>query len=247
LKKQRLSFIITLGTAEMAQAIVLFSGGIDSTTALYWARAEFEKIQALTFDYGQRHRIEIAFAAKLARHLGISQKIIQVDLRQIGGSSLTDFSLEVPDYQSIEDNPGLPPSTYVPFRNGIFLAMAAAWAEVTGARHLVCGFNVIDSPDYPDTRASFVNAMEQAVNLGTRASCDGSGVTIHAPFVSLKKSEIIKRGLLLGADYTHAISCYSGQEIPCARCPACRLREKAWEETGREDPLMCRLRKEGKL
>ena len=231
----------------MVKAIVLFSGGIDSTTALYWARTEFGDIQALTFDYGQRHRIEIAFAATQALRLDIFQKIIRVDLHQIGGSSLTDFSLEVPDYASIEGSHGFPPSTYVPFRNGIFLAMAAAWAEVKVSRHLVCGFNVIDSPDYPDTSAPFVRAMEEAINLGSKAFFEGERVMIHAPFVGMKKSEIIKRGLSLGADYSYAISCYAGQEIPCAKCPACHLRRKAWKEVGREDPLVCRLSEEGKL
>ncbi|MBN1222214.1 MAG: 7-cyano-7-deazaguanine synthase QueC [Candidatus Aminicenantes bacterium] len=231
----------------MKQAIVLFSGGIDSTTALYWARDRFSDVQALTFDYGQRHRIEIKLAAKLAERLNINQKIMQVDLSSIGGSSLTDRSLSIPDFEDIADIRGRPPSTYVPFRNGIFIALAAAWAEALDCRDLVCGFNVIDSPDYPDTRKSFVEAMEKAVNLGSTAAFDRNRFTIHAPFIDLKKSEIIKLGLSLGTDYSYAISCYAGREAPCEKCPACHLRRRAWEELGRGDPLIHRLTEEGKL
>jgi 7-cyano-7-deazaguanine synthase len=231
----------------MIQAVVLFSSGIDSTTALYWALDRFDGVQALTFDYGQRHSIEILHAEKMAKNLNIPQTIIRADLKQIGGSSLTDLSLPVPNYNDIADAESTPPTTYVPFRNGIFLALAAAWAEVNDCPEIVCGFNVIDSPAYPDTRKSFVTAMQEAINAGTKASFNEKKVAIHVPFIDMRKSEIIKTGLALGADYSYSLSCYAGQEIPCAACPACRLRQKAWEEIGMKDPLYVRLEREGKL
>jgi 7-cyano-7-deazaguanine synthase len=231
----------------MKESVVLFSGGIDSTTALYWALSRYIKVQALTFDYGQRHRIEITMAQKISRHLKVPHKIIAVDLNQIGGSSLTDTRVSLPQYKNIEEVQDHPPSTYVPFRNGIFLALAAAWAEVKEISDIICGFNIIDSPNYPDTRKSFVEAMERALNLGTKLSLGQEPFHILSPFVNLKKSEIIKRGLSLGADYSHSISCYKGDEIPCQKCSACLLRQKAWEEAGLEDPLILRLKKEGRL
>jgi len=231
----------------MIQAVVLFSSGIDSTTALYWALDHFGAIQALTFDYGQRHVVEILHAERIARHLKIPQTIIRADLKQIGGSSLTDPAVPVPDYEHIAHAAGIPPTTYVPFRNGIFLSLAAAWAEVNNCSEIVCGFNVIDSPEYPDTRKSFVTAMQKAINIGSKASFDQKKFTIHIPFIDMKKSEIIEAGLALGADYSYSISCYAGQEIPCGECSSCQLRQKAWEKIGIQDPLHVRLMREGKL
>ena len=231
----------------MSEALVLFSAGIDSTTALYWALATYDKVSALSFDYGQRHRIELVFSEKITRQLEISHQILKIDLRQIGGSSLTDSSLLIPSYRRKEEiGPGLP-STYVPFRNGIFIALAAAWSEVRQIREIVCGFNTIDSPHYPDTRIPFIRAMEEAVNQGTKAASGRAGLKIVAPFIRLKKSEIISKGLALGADYSYSISCYWGEEIPCQKCSSCLLRKKAWTEVGRRDHLLQRLRKEGRL
>jgi len=231
----------------MKKSIVLFSGGLDSTTALYWALSRYEEVFALTFDYGQRHRIELSMARKIARKLGVMQKILRVDLKQIGGSSLTDAKLSLPQYERKEEIEEGLSSTYVPFRNGIFLALAAAWAETKGIKEIVCGFNVIDSPNYPDTRNQFVQAMEEAINQGTKASLSQEKIHIIAPFLSMKKSEIIKEGLSLGSDYSFSISCYSGEEIPCQKCSSCVLRQKAWEEVGLQDPLILRLEKEGKI
>lgn len=231
----------------MKKSIVLFSGGIDSTTALYWALNSYQKVHALTFNYGQRHKIEIIMARKITEKLDVHHKILNLDLNQIGGSSLTDSKLPLPEYKNIEEIKGIPSSTYVPFRNGILLSLAAAWAEVEEIKDIICGFNVLDSPNYPDTRKGFVETMEKAINLGTKASLSQEGFRILSPFLNLKKSEIIKKGLSLGADYSYSVSCYKGQEIPCQKCSSCLLRQKAWEEAGLEDPLILRLEKEGKI
>lgn len=231
----------------MKYALVLFSGGLDSTTALYWATNRYERVNALTFDYGQRHRIEVQFSQKIAKNLNIPLKILQIDLQQIGGSSLTDPVRPLPPLdRSISDENG-PPSTYVPFRNGIFFALATAWADVHGHTEIVCGFHVLDSPDYPDTRREFVEAMEETINLGSMAAYGKTRINIQVPFLDMNKAEIIKSGLALGADYSYSISCYSGAEVPCMECASCRMRQQAWERVGIADPLILRLKKEGKL
>ncbi len=229
------------------QCIVLFSGGIDSTTALYWSLHKYEEVHALTFDYGQRHRLEIDMARRLADKLSVTQTVFPIDLSRIGGSSLTDRNLPLPHFENLEKIKNAPPSTYVPFRNGIFLAVAAAWAEVKEIKDIVCGFNVLDSPNYPDTQEEFVKLMEEAINKGTKAHFTHDRIELITPFTNLKKSEVIKEGLSLGADYSCSISCYSGEEIPCQKCSSCLLRQKAWEEVGLKDPLIERLEKEGKL
>jgi 7-cyano-7-deazaguanine synthase len=231
----------------MKKSVVLFSGGIDSTTALYWALNHYQKVYALTFDYGQRHKVEIGMAQKSSKKLGIPHKIMRVDLKQIGGSSLIDMNIPLPEYKRAEEIEEGVPSTYVPFRNGIFLSLAAALAEAQGIKEIVCGFNTLDSPNYPDTRRQFVKAMEEAINNGTKAAFSNEKLKIRAPFADMKKSEIIKQGLLFGVDYSYTISCYFGEEIPCRKCSSCLLREKAWEEVGSKDPLILRLQKEGKI
>ncbi|MFQ5722806.1 MAG: 7-cyano-7-deazaguanine synthase QueC, partial [Candidatus Aminicenantales bacterium] len=222
----------------MSKSIVLFSGGIDSTTALYWALSVYQEVLALTFDYGQRHRLEVSMAQKIAQKLKVPHKILKLDLGQIGGSSLTDPNYPLPEFKSLEEIGAEPPSTYVPFRNGIMLAMAAALAETQGIWNIICGFNVIDSPHYPDTRREFVAAMEKAINAGTKASFSQAKFHLLSPFINLPKSEIIKKGLSFGADYSYSLSCYSGQENPCQKCSSCLLRQKAWQEVGLPDPLI---------
>ena len=247
LKKAVFSSIIWLVMDQSRKALVLFSGGIDSTTALYWAQGRYAEVSTLSFDYGQRHRVELALARRLVRRLRLPQKVLKFDLRQVGGSALTDLSVSLPRFPRQGDiGPGVP-ATYVPFRNGIFLALAAAWAEAKGINDIVCGFNTIDSPNYPDTRASFVRAMQRAIDLGTSAASNGRRIRIVAPFIRMKKSEIIRLGLSLGADYSFSISCYGGREVPCRRCSSCLLRKRAWEEAGIKDHLLIRLRKEGKI
>jgi 7-cyano-7-deazaguanine synthase len=186
-------------------------------------------------------------AHRLADKLNVPQTVFPIDLNRIGGSSLTDRNLPLPHFENLENVGNAPPSTYVPFRNGIFLAVAAAWAEVKEIKDIVCGFNVLDSPNYPDTQEEFVKSMEEAINQGTKVHFTREKIKIITPFTNLKKSEIIKEGLSLGADYSCSISCYSGEEIPCQKCSSCLLRQKAWEEVGLKDPLIQRLEKEGKL
>jgi 7-cyano-7-deazaguanine synthase len=206
----------------MVKSVVLFSGGIDSTTTLYWALARWRSVHALSFDYGQRHRVEIRMARKLVRKIGIPQTIFKLDLKQVGGSALTDSSIEVPRYNNLSQIKPGPPATYQPFRNGVLLALAAAWGEPRGFTEIVCGFNIIDSPDYPDTRPAFVKAMEKAINAGTRAAFGRPPMKIHAPLIGMKKSAIIRLGVSLHADYAHSISCYAGEEIPAGPVrPAC--------------------------
>ncbi len=228
-------------------ALVLFSGGIDSTTALYWARGSYKQVHALSFDYGQRHKVELASARRLIRKLRISHTILKADLRQVGGSALTDPALRLPKFRTAEEFENGIPITYVPFRNGIFLALAAAWAETRGLTDIVCGFNTLDSPHYPDTRGPFVRAMERAIDLGTGARSKGRPIKIVTPLHRLKKSDIIRKGLLLGADYSFSVSCYGGSELPCRRCSSCLIRQRAWREVGADDHLLVRLRKEGRL
>jgi len=239
------SIIIGREVADVKSCVVLFSGGLDSTTALAWALGRYDRVQALTFDYGQRHRVEIALARKAARRRGVSQAVLKVDLRQIGGSALTDPRVPLPRPRRRAGPGSGPPATYVPFRNGIFLALAAAWAEARGIRDLVCGFHVADSPDYPDTTRAFVKAMEKAVRAGTKAAFGGPAPRIIAPLLGLSKPDIIRLGLRLGADYSYSVSCYAGAERPCGTCSSCRFRARAWTAVGREDPLIARLGKEG--
>jgi 7-cyano-7-deazaguanine synthase len=230
----------------VTSCVVLFSGGLDSTTALAWALDRYDRVHALTFDYGQRHRLEIGLARKAARRLGVPHAVLEVDLRPVGGSALTDPAIPLPRSPRRRAAASGPPATYVPFRNGIFLALAAAWAEARGVRDLICGFHVADSPDYPDTTKAFVKAMERAVRAGTKAAFGAAPAPrIVAPLLGLSKPEIIRLGLRLGADYSLAVSCYAGTERPCGTCSSCRFRARAWKAVGREDPLLARLRKEG--
>jgi 7-cyano-7-deazaguanine synthase len=230
----------------MNATAVLLSGGLDSTTALSWALRRRGRVRAVTFDYGQRHRVEVRMARATCRRLGVPLTVLKIDLTQIGGSALTDDAIAIPRMKRFAHSRKGPPSTYVPFRNGVLLAVAAAWAEANGVREIITGFNIIDSPDYPDTRPEFVRAMERAVNLGTASAFTGARIRLASPFVRMRKSEIIALGLSLGTDYASSVSCYSGGEIPCGSCSSCLLRKRAFREAGIEDPLLARLRKEGK-
>jgi len=228
-------------------AIVLFSGGIDSTTALHWALKKFSPLWALIFDYGQLHRIEVEMAKRIAYGLGIGCEVVPLPLSGLLSSALLagDGPPIAASLAASRREPG-PPTTYVPFRNGIFLAVAAAVAESRGCRRLVTGFNAVDIPDYPDTSETFTRKMQAAINQGTSAAKGGPRFRVHSPLARLNKQEIIALGGKLGVDYSRSISCYRGGEVPCGRCPSCDIRARAFAGLRRPDPLLERLRREGK-
>jgi 7-cyano-7-deazaguanine synthase len=220
------------------RAVVLLSGGLDSYTAAAIARAQRFTLFALTINYGQRHVREIAAARAVARALGIERHLeLDVDLRAIGGSSLTTDA-PVPRDRDLEA--GDIPSTYVPARNTIFLSLALGWAEVLGAHDLVIGVNALDYSGYPDCRPEFIAAFERLADLATRAGVEGARFRVHTPLLALGKADIIKRGLELGLDYGLTHSCYdpapSGR--PCTVCDSCVLRAKGFREAGAADPLL---------
>jgi 7-cyano-7-deazaguanine synthase len=212
------------------------SGGLDSATCLAYARREGYDCFALSFDYRQRHRIELEAAARLAASLGAAKHlIIPIDLRRFGGSALTS-DIEVP---KAGVSAGIP-ITYVPARNTIFLALALAWAEVLGSSDIFIGVNAIDYSGYPDCRPEFIGAFEHMANLATKAGVEGrTHMRIHTPLIKLSKSEIIKMGSELGVDFRLTHSCYDPDERgrPCGLCDSCRLRLKGFSDAGLEDPI----------
>ena len=221
----------------MNTAVVLLSGGLDSSTALAWAvRRQGWACHTVAFDYGQRHRIELAAAERVADTLGaISHRVIAVDLAAIGGSALTG-DIAVPKDQEPSDEI---PITYVPARNLIFLSLAAALAETVQAQHLVIGANIVDYSGYPDCRPEFLDAFIHAANLGTRAGADGHPMRIAAPLIRLKNSELIALGRDLGLDSGLPRSCYDPRPdgSPCGHCDSCRFRRQGFAELGLADPL----------
>jgi len=223
-------------TMKSQEALVILSGGLDSTTALYWAGERFKKVHTLTFTYGQSHSVEVERAAQIAERAKVaSHRVLEVNLNEIGGSALTQPDIPIPErHSTAEIGEGIP-ITYVPFRNGIFLSIAAAYAEVKGVSHLVGGWNAVDYSGYPDCRREFLNAMERALTLGTKAGVEGKPFTIHTPLISLSKTEIIALGLSLGADYSLTISCYRGEDPPCGACDSCVLRAEGWRRLGLMD------------
>lgn len=221
------------------EAVVLLSGGLDSTTALAIAQAEGYACSCLSFRYGQRQEIELERARRIAERLGVRRHLIlRLDLDAIGGSALT-ADIAVPKDRAPGKMGEEIPVTYVPARNIIFLAHALAWGEVIGAADIFLGINAIDYSGYPDCRPDFLAAFEQMANLGTRAGCTGKPFTLHAPLLHLRKSEIIRRGLALGVDYALTHSCYDPQgEIACGRCDSCHLRRQGFAEAGCPDPIL---------
>lgn len=224
----------------MTAAVVLLSGGLDSSTALAWARHEKGyRCYSVAFDYGQRHRIELKAAQCIAKALGvIKHRVIRVDLAAIGGSALTD-NIAVPKDQF---EAGSIPATYVPARNLIFLSIAAGLAEVVDACRLVIGANIVDYPGYPDCRPEFLQAFAEAARLGTRAGAEAHAFRIEAPLLQLTKSQIIAMGLRLGLDYSLTHSCYDPDKTgqPCGHCDSCRFRRQGFAELGKQDPLIYR-------
>ena len=221
------------------KAVVLLSGGIDSTTAMAVAGGEGFELYAISFRYGQRHLRELDMAKLTAQRFAARAHIvIDFDLRAIGGSALTG-EVDVPKGRPLEEISGDIPVTYVPGRNTIFLSFAVAWAEVIGARDIFIGANDIDYSGYPDCRPEFIEAFERAANLGTRSGVGGSPFTIHAPLIGMTKAEIIRTGLSLEVDYSITHSCYdpTPDHRACGRCDSCLLRLKGFKEAGLDDPI----------
>jgi len=218
------------------KAIILLSGGLDSTTVAAIAKESGFELYALSFDYGQRHQIELESAKKVAQQIGAKEhKIAKIDLRIFGGSALTDENIPVPTSASANI-----PVTYVPARNTIFLSYALAYAEVVGAFDIFVGVNAVDYSGYPDCRPDFISAFEKLANLATAVGVEGKGgFKIHAPLMKMSKGEIIKEGLRLGVDYSLTHSCYDPKENrACGKCDSCRLRLAGFAEAGVFDPLI---------
>ncbi len=220
----------------MKKAVVLYSGGLDSTTCMAIAREQGFEPYALSFAYGQRHSVELEKAREYAPQIGAKvHMVIDVNLRQMGGSALTD-DIEVPKGK-VEENQI--PVTYVPARNTIFLSFALGWAEVLGAADIFIGVNALDYSGYPDCRPEFIEAFQQLANLATKAGVEGQPYRIHAPLINLSKAQIIEQGLALGVDYRLTHSCYdpTPEGLSCGLCDSCLLRLKGFAEAGCSDPV----------
>lgn len=212
----------------------MLSGGLDSATVVAMARAEGYRCYTMSFDYGQRHRAELDAAARVARDLGaVEHKVIGLNLDGIGGSALTDSSIDVPEAPS----EGIP-VTYVPARNTVFLSLALGWAEVLQARDIFIGVNAVDYSGYPDCRPEFVEAFEAMANLATKAGVEGQGFSIKAPLQNMSKAQIVQAGIKLGVDYSLTVSCYQAdaQGQACGKCDSCRLRAEGFQAAGVSDP-----------
>ncbi|WP_448121842.1 7-cyano-7-deazaguanine synthase QueC [Xanthomonas arboricola] len=217
----------------MKKAVVLLSGGMDSAAVIALAQEQGFAVHALSVRYGQRHTSELDAAARVAAAQGvIAHKVVDVDLRSIGGSALTD-DIDVPD----AGGDGIP-VTYVPARNTIMLSLALGWAEVIGANDLFCGVNAVDYSGYPDCRPEFVRAFEVLANLATKAGVEGAGLRVHAPLQFLSKADIVREGVRLGVDFGLTVSCYRADADgrACGHCDACRLRAAGFADAGVADP-----------
>jgi 7-cyano-7-deazaguanine synthase len=223
--------------SENKRAVVLVSGGMDSAVTLALAHAQGFDCYALSVAYGQRHVAELDAAKQIAKTMGaIEHKIVDVDLRSIGGSALT-ADIDVP----VEGGHGIP-ITYVPARNTIMLSIALGWAEVLGAQDIFCGVNAVDYSGYPDCRPEFVEAFERLANLATKAAVEGSAMRVHAPLIQLKKSDIVHEGIRLSVDFAATVSCYTADANggACGHCDACRLRAQGFSDAGVADPTRYR-------
>lgn len=222
----------------MKKAIILLSGGIDSATCAAIAKHDGYKLFALSFSYGQRHRVELKAAKRVAALLNVAEhKIVRIDLRAFGGSSLTAL-LPVPKHRNLKKRVSKIPSTYVPARNTIFLSYALAWAEVLGIKDIFIGVNAIDYSGYPDCRREYIRAFQAMAGLATKTCVEGKKVRIHAPLSRLTKAEIIRKGYTLGFDYRCTHSCYdpSPDGAACGACDSCLIRKKGFKEAGMKDP-----------
>ena len=220
------------------KAVILLSGGLDSTTCLAIAKHQGFDLNALTFNYGQRHDFELKSAQKIVDHFQIkNHSVVNIDLAQFGGSALTD-EIDVPKDRSESEMTDIP-ITYVPARNTVFLSLALAWAETINAFNIFIGVNVLDYSGYPDCRPEYIASFEKTANLATKAGVSGERFKIHTPLINMKKSEIILNGLKLGVDYSLTSSCYDPLKngAPCGHCDACILRLKGFQEADAIDPL----------
>ena len=223
-----------LTTSNKPKAVILLSGGLDSSTVLAIARSQGYDCYCLSLDYHQRHNVELLAAERVALALGAAEhKTVQLDLSLFGGSALTDHAIAVPE----QETAGIP-VTYVPARNTIMLSLALAWAEVLQARDIFIGVNALDYSGYPDCRAEYVNAFQQMANLATKAAVEGQTITVHAPLIDMTKAEIIRSGHALGLDYGLTVSCYQADDhgAACGVCDSCRFRKAGFEQAGVADP-----------
>lgn len=229
-----------MAASAALKAVVLLSGGLDSATVLAIARAEGYAVHALSFDYGQRHRAELAAADRVAAALGaVEHRTMRIDLGGIGGSALTDMNVAVPDAQTA---PGIP-VTYVPARNTLFLALALGWAEVLAAADLFIGVNAVDYSGYPDCRPEFIAAFTVLANVATRAGVEGTTrFRIRTPLLDWSKAEIVRHGTALGVDFSLTVSCYQADSEgrACGRCDSCHLRREGFKAAGLADPTRYR-------
>lgn len=219
---------------HIKKAIVLLSGGLDSTTCLAYAKAQGFLCYALSFNYNQRHSAEIEAAKKIAAYFNAEHRVFELDMGQFGGSALTDTTMHVPDYV---EGAAQVPTTYVPARNTIFLSVALAWAEALMARDIFIGVSQVDYSGYPDCRPEFIQAFQQLARLATKAGIEGHSTQVHAPLVYLSKAETIALGHSLGVDYTMTVSCYRAgpKGAACGSCDSCVLRKKGFREAGVDD------------
>ncbi|TXK86013.1 7-cyano-7-deazaguanine synthase QueC [Paenibacillus sp. N3.4] len=228
---------------ENKRAVVILSGGLDSTTCMGLAKEAGYELYPLSFDYGQRHKIEIENAKQVAEHYGVGRrhKIIKLDfLRDFGGSALTDERIEVPQIvngQAPHSEESEIPVTYVPGRNLLFLSIATSYAEVTGSEAIYIGVNALDYSGYPDCRPAFIHKVEEVIALATKVGVEGKGITIETPLMEWTKAQIIEEGLKIGVPYELTTSCYNGKAEACGECDSCRLRLKGFEEAGSTDPI----------
>jgi 7-cyano-7-deazaguanine synthase len=221
------------------KAVILLSGGLDSSTVLYLAKSEGYDCHALSFDYQQRHRRELDASRKIAIAAGVSEhQVVSFDLRLWGGSALTDDQIALPQDRQLSTMSESIPVTYVPARNTIFLSFALAYAEAITARRVYIGVNALDYSGYPDCRADYIDAMRSVFQLGTKQGREGEPIEIITPLIDLKKTEIIQLGNRLGVPWQETWSCYSGDQAPCGTCDSCLLRIAAFAELGLVDPVM---------
>jgi 7-cyano-7-deazaguanine synthase len=216
------------------KAVILVSGGLDSTTVVAMAKSQGYDCYTLSFDYGQRHRSELEAAQRVSKLMAVHEhKVVKLDLGTIGGSALTDASIDVPE----EETSGIP-VTYVPARNTVFLSIALGWAEVLGANDIFLGVNAVDYSGYPDCRPEYISAFEAVANLATKSAVEGQKLSIHAPLIDMSKAQIVQVGMALGVDYSQTVSCYQAnlEGEACGKCESCRLRRQGFEQAGLQDP-----------